>query len=59
MMSERETKAIENLESIISVMINDMSIGASYVRTNASSCLDMINLVDKIQARIPKDKKKK
>jgi len=57
-MMSRERKAIENLESIISVMINDMSIGASYVRTNASSFLDMINLFDKIQSRIPKDKKK-
>lgn len=53
LMSETMKKAIDNIESIISVMITDMSIGASYVRSNSTSCLDMIMLKKELEARLP------
>jgi hypothetical protein len=58
-MSEVVDKAIDNIESIISVMITDMSIGASYVRSNSTSCLDMIMLKKELEARKAPVKKKK
>jgi len=58
-MSEKLSKAIDNLESIIDVMINDMSIGASYVRANSTPCLDMIMLKKELEARKAPVKKKK
>lgn len=48
--------AIANVEQIIEVAIKDMAMGASYVRAQSSSCLDMINLKKELQARLPKDK---
>ncbi|MBC8550311.1 MAG: hypothetical protein H8D23_11770 [Candidatus Brocadiales bacterium] len=59
MSDDKLNGAIENIESIISVMINDMSMGASYVRTSSSPCLDMIMLKKELEARKAPVKKKK
>ena len=55
MSDDKLNGAIENIESIIS----DMSMGASYVRTSSSPCLDMIMLKKELEARKAPVKKKK
>lgn len=59
MSDDKLNGAIENIESIIDVMINDMSIGASYVRANSTPCLDMIMLKKELEARKAPARKKK
>lgn len=44
-------KAINQVESMIVVMISDMALGASYTRMSATSCLDLINLSKELQIR--------
>ena len=52
-------KAIAAIESIISVMVKDMAMGASYVRNNSAQCFSMIMLQKELEARKVPAKKKK
>ena len=48
--NERLDKAIEQLDSMVSVMISDIGLGASYARVNSTACLDMLNLKEKLES---------
>ena len=48
--NERLDKAIDQIDSMVSVMISDIGLGASYARVNSTACLDMLNLKEKLQS---------
>ena len=47
--NERLDKAIDQLGSMIQVMVSDIGLGASYTRVNSTACLDMIHLKEKLE----------